>query len=561
MHPMPRVSALTTVTLKTRPGRRPCWALLLELALIAAAVMAARLWFLAFTHVTYEDALISLRYARNLAAGLGLVYNPGERVFGATTPLHVLLLAGLTALRLPDPLGAAKLLSIMADGVTAAVWYRLISRETGSRAGALAFAAAFGLSPFVVEITASGMETPLVLLCLTLAFEAVYSRRGAVLGLWLGLLLLLRLDAAIFVIILLAARAYRERRLPLADLALMTAVVAPWLLFSFVYYGSAIPNSIPAKLSAYNVHMHSMSRQFWFTVSRFSPFRKGADATILAIRSGARATVFTLMYLPLFVWGIVDAVRHRRVMLIVLLFFLAQWAFLVLPRSLIFPWYLPPLLLPYYVLGGVGTAALLRWHASTRTRLALRRAFCAVVVGGLALHTGHWLFTAADRRWAIQSFEESVRKPIGLWLARNTPPDALISMEPIGYIGYYSHRRVLDEVGLVSPGVIPFNRRGAGWFTGVVKRYRPDYIVERPHFLMANKTLNTGVPMFASPAERDWFWENYRRVREFDCSDHTYRGVYSFVVLQRRETAASRPQTAAVRQPPVGRRRKLSAGV
>jgi hypothetical protein len=67
--------------------------------------------------------------------------------------------------------------------------------------------------------------------------------------------------------------------------------------------------------------------------------------------------------------------------------------------------------------------------------------------------------------------------------------------------------------------------------------------------------------MFASPAERDWFWENYRRVREFDCSDHTYRGVYSFVVLQRRETAASRPQTAAVRQPPVGRRRKLSAGV
>jgi hypothetical protein len=307
--------------------------------------------------------------------------------------------------------------------------------------------------------------------------------------------------------------------------------------------------------------MHSMSRQFWFTVSRFSPFRKGAEATVLAIRSGARASVFTLMYLPLFVWGIVDAVRHRRVMLIVLLFFLAQWAFLVLPRSLIFPWYIPALLLPYYVLGGVGTAALLRWHASTSTRPALRRAFCAVFVGGLALHTGHWLVTAADRRWAIQSFEESVRKPIGLWLARNTPPDALISMEPIGYIGYYSQRRVLDEVGLVSPGVIPFNRRGAGWFTGVVKRYRPDYIVERPHFLMANKTLNTGVPMFASPAERDWFWENYRRVREFDCSDHSYRGVYTFVILKRRETTDGRPQTAAVRRPPADRRRKLGDGV
>jgi hypothetical protein len=496
----------------------------IELALVGAVVIAARLWFLAFTHVTYEDALISLRYAQNLVAGLGLVYNRGEHVFGATTPLHVLLLAGLSALHFTDPLLVVKLLSIAADGVTAAIWYRIIGRETQSRAGALAFAAAFGLSPFIIEITASGMETSSVLLCITLAFEAVYSRRGAVLGLWLGLLLLLRLDAAIFVLVLLAARAARERRWPVRETALMAAVVAPWFLFSFLYYGSIIPNSIPAKLNAYNVHMHSMARQLSFTVSHFTPFR-----------SGARAGLFASLFLPVFLWGAVDTFRHRRAMLPVLLFFLAQWAFLVLPRSLIFRWYIPPLLLPYYVVGGLGVAAMQRWHATTATRPALQRAFALVFVGGLALQTGHWLFTAANRVWAIQSYEESVRKPIGLWLARNTPPDAVISMEPIGYIGYYSQRKILDEVGLVSPGVIPFNRRGAGWFTAVVKTYHPDYIVERPHFLMANKTLNSGVPMFASPAERDWFWANYQRVQEFPCSgSRSYRFAYSFVVLKRR---------------------------
>src|SRR5713101_3407040 len=132
----------------------------MELALVGAVVIAARLWCLAFTRVTYEDALISLRYAHNLAAGLGLVYNPGEHVFGASTPLHVLLLAGLSALHFADPLFAVKLLAIAADGVTAVIWYRIILRETGSRAGALAFAAAFGFSPLIVEITASGMETP-----------------------------------------------------------------------------------------------------------------------------------------------------------------------------------------------------------------------------------------------------------------------------------------------------------------------------------------------------------------------------------------------------------------
>jgi hypothetical protein len=508
----------------------------LELALVAAIAVAARLWFLAFTRLTQEDALISLRYARNLAAGLGLVYNPGEHVFGATTPLHVLLLAALSALHVRDPLYGSKLLSIAADGVTTAVWYHVIYRETRSRVGALTFAAAFGLSPYVIEISTSGMETAAVLLCLTLAFEAVYSRRGAVLGLWLGLLLLLRLDTGIFVLILLAARAYRERRLPMRDIALLAAVAAPWFLFSFAYYGSVIPNSIPAKLNAYNVHMHSMKRQFSYTLSHIAPFR-----------NGARASLFAMLYLPVFLLGFRDIIRRRRALLAVPFFFLAQWAFLVLPRSLIFRWYIPPLLLPYYVVGGVGAAALQQWHATTATRPALQRAFWAVFVGGLAVHTGHWLTSAARRAWTIQCYEETVRKPIGLWLAQNTPPDAVVSTEPIGYIGYYSRRKILDEVGLVSPEVIRFNRRGAGWFTAVVKTFHPDYIVERPHFLMKNMTLNTDVPMFASPAERDWFWANYRRVREFPCPGNR---VYSFVILKRRASADIARQTADRRQQP-----------
>jgi hypothetical protein len=496
-----------------------------ELLLVAAIVVIPRLWFLAFTHITYEDSLISLRYAHNLAAGYGLVYNAGERVFGATTPLYVLLLAALSVFSHGGPLFWAKLLCVLADGLTGAIWYQLLRRETGTRLGALAFLAAFSFSPFIVEISTSGMETPLVLLCLTLAYEAETRQRGRVLGLWLGLLLLLRLDAAIFAAILLAARAQRERRLPWRDVAVMTAVTAPWFLFSLLYYGSLIPNSIPAKLNAYNMHMHSMARQLSFTLSHFTPYR-----------NGVRESLFAALFLPLALIGGAAALRQHRAMRPVLLFFLAQWAFLVLPRTLIFRWYLPPLLLPYYVLGGLGAATLLKWHASAVARPALHRTFALTLVAGLALHTCHWLTAAAWRVWALQSYEETVRKPIGLWLARNTPADALISTEPIGYIGYYSGRRILDEVGLVSPGVIPMNRRGAGWFTAVVKTFRPDYIVERPHFLMANKTLNTGVPMFASAAERDWFWTQYRAVRGFPCAgSRAYERAYSFVILKRRE--------------------------
>jgi hypothetical protein len=277
-------------------------------------------------------------------------------------------------------------------------------------------------------------------------------------------------------------------------------------------------------MSAYNLHTPSAARWLPFTLSHFTPFR-----------NGVKESTFAALFLPVFLIGVVAMVRRHRTMLPVALFFFADWAFLILPRTLIFRWYIPPLLLPYYVVGGVGVAALLRWHATTSTRPALRRSFCAIFVGGLALHAAHWLSIAADRTRSIQAYEETIRKPVGLWLARNTPADALISMEPIGYIGYYSGRRVLDEVGLVSPGVIPFTRRGAGWFTGVIRKYRPDYIVERRHYLSANKTINTAVPMFASPAERDWFWQTYEPIREFRGSGTLlYRRAYSFIILRRR---------------------------
>jgi hypothetical protein len=45
-------------------------------------------------HFLADDAFISFRYARHLADGLGLVWNPGERVEGYTNFLWVALLAG-----------------------------------------------------------------------------------------------------------------------------------------------------------------------------------------------------------------------------------------------------------------------------------------------------------------------------------------------------------------------------------------------------------------------------------------------------------------------------------
>ena len=58
------------------------WAIFL-LAVIARLLPGAR---------TIDDSYITYRYARDILAGQGFVFNPGERVLGTTTPLYTALM-------------------------------------------------------------------------------------------------------------------------------------------------------------------------------------------------------------------------------------------------------------------------------------------------------------------------------------------------------------------------------------------------------------------------------------------------------------------------------------
>src|SRR5437868_13243574 len=87
------------------------WALAIVLLAIAVRIVVLRA-----THCTIEDALISLRYAENLAAGRGFVFNPGEHVLGTTTPLFTLILAAGAATPLGG-LAVGKAIAILADGL------------------------------------------------------------------------------------------------------------------------------------------------------------------------------------------------------------------------------------------------------------------------------------------------------------------------------------------------------------------------------------------------------------------------------------------------------------
>ena len=108
----------------------------------------------------FDDSFISYRYAKNLAAGYGLVWNPGEVPSeGYTNLLLVLLVAPVIKLG-GDPLFAARMISLAAAAGMSFVVYRMACRELGSDpvvAGILAM----GIFTFssTVELTMLGLET------------------------------------------------------------------------------------------------------------------------------------------------------------------------------------------------------------------------------------------------------------------------------------------------------------------------------------------------------------------------------------------------------------------
>ncbi|HEX9668193.1 MAG TPA: hypothetical protein VGC93_01805, partial [Thermoanaerobaculia bacterium] len=97
-------------------SRPPVRAGLAAVALVAALAVYATGCWLVWRQTPIDDAYISFRYARNLAAGEGLVFNPGERVEGYSGLSWVLVLAAGDALGAPPPALAKGLGALLGAG-------------------------------------------------------------------------------------------------------------------------------------------------------------------------------------------------------------------------------------------------------------------------------------------------------------------------------------------------------------------------------------------------------------------------------------------------------------
>ncbi|MCB0324991.1 MAG: hypothetical protein KDD69_15515 [Bdellovibrionales bacterium] len=457
-----------------------------------------------------DDAYMTLKAARNIAAGNGFVHNVGERVYCTTTPLYALLVAALSFATTLDPVTVAFVLNGALDPLVVCALFWLILSQTSSYALAGASALLFSVSRFFLSSSHLLMESSLFTF-LALASLCAYSlkgRRRILLGIFVGLLILTRPEGGLFALMYLFYLCWKERRLPLRELSGCFLVTLPWLLFAFYYFGTPIPHSIIAKAASYS---RSPGETFSLLTAAFTEQFASVHASGI-LRRGICGVLLLLYFL-----GVHREWKRGSLLLVYHLFALAFVVAYSVANPFMFEWYftMPE---PSYCIGilvGIRTV-LSRLLPVSRQAVAL------------SLGTILWAFALGSQYFA----EPFVRHPSGLGTRFN--PDfferealyeraardleAEVSKETkivapeFGAFSYHSSAKLLSSLGHINPEVVPFldlipksSRPGInnGVPREMLQGLRPDYLVSLEMFLSDDLRAD------------DWFAAHYQVVREY----------------------------------------------
>jgi hypothetical protein len=451
--------------------------------------VAIRLYLIFATRATEEDFYITLRYAWNLAHGFGLVYNPGERVLGTTTPLYTLLLAFLIRLGI-DPVLGGKLTAVAADALSCWFVWRLGCLHRRCIAG-LCAALCLAIAPLNLTESVKGMESSLVACACIGAWTFWAMDRERESWLCAALATLLRIDAVVLAAILFAASLRRDRRPPWSGLLVFGLATVPWLAYAALVFGTPVPASLRAKLIVYGWHSTT-------PLPNLVPFLRIMTHNPLSVLLAAGAVLAAAMAVSQLLRrstaadsersdrpkDLSSAAPVRQATIVPMLaWLLLYYAGMAFSKVFLFGWYFLPPTPVYYLIAFLGWDWLIRVLAGRpgSVRAGLRptttAALCLVVAAGLAVVT---VPRVARTLRESQRVEDELRIPIGLWLRGRAAPRDTVMLEPIGYIGYYSGLRVLDTVGLVSPQVLPEYRADErSPYHAIWTRFRPEWILLR----------------------------------------------------------------------------------
>lgn len=403
-------------------------------------------------HALFDDAMISMQYARNLAQGHGLVWNAGETpVEGYSNPLWVLVMAVVHLF----PIGMAetsfyvKLISLVFLALNL-VMVKLIAEELTD--DPVVPLLAVGLTAFYFPLnnwSLQGMEVGFeAFLLSTAAWLALRAFTGKVFSYWpyliLGLAVILRMDAAAPALaacaVLALADSKRRNQHLLWGVGAVAAALVLLTVFRLAYYGEWLPNTYYLKLGGVSTLLRVSIglRRLWDFVwlSNWALFALPLALAALDRRKllwPLYAILLSQVAYSIYVGG--DAWEHvggaNRFIAAVMPIFFILFA---------------------HTLGQLRQLVAASFKRSPRWYQPATQAF-VVVFAFFAIFSFNSLnVQGAVDKWTLREkpvFTESVERyaQMGYALSHITAPQATIAVVTAGNIPYFSQRTSIDLLG------------------------------------------------------------------------------------------------------------------
>ncbi|HSG29100.1 MAG TPA: glycosyltransferase family 39 protein [Candidatus Krumholzibacterium sp.] len=397
-----------------------------------------------------DDTFIHMQYARHLAEDGELSFNRGDPTYGATSPLWVFLLALVHKVG-GDMAAWSRILSQFFGFASVLLVYRIVMRIDGRRFTAGAAALVMSCEAWLVRWSTVGMETSFsVFMIAAVLMTSLSASRSTVRSLLFGALLFLSyltrpetlLIAPIFIFAFLAAgegAPLRNRSIWLVSFLLCLLV---WFPSIKAHTGTYFPLTAGAKQGSIVFSAELLRRA---TV----PARILGSSMALPLAAVIAALVFRAAgsreILGPAGRGMGAGVLAGLIWIFALPAVFVVMDFQVLSRYMI-------LVSPAVI--AIGMVAAVRIAGKViRSDGARRTAVCLLVAVAMAQNVLLYSLVIVRPTREFSEGLSGVISEIGMYLARNADPGAVVAAPDIGAVGYYSGLRVLDLGGLVTPEI------------------------------------------------------------------------------------------------------------
>lgn len=407
------------------------------------AVAIAALQIAGFHSLRHDDAFISFRYAQNLATGQGLVFNPGERLMGSTSPGHVLLAAlGYSLVGrewLPSLMSALGCLGWIAQAVAVFAILQTALGRGGAWFVALCIAAGVAWSHRFVAL-----ETNLAAAFVTGAIAFALRSRWMAAACLSALAGLMRPDAYL-VALPLGLLCLIEMKRASWKAALAGAMgSAPWFIFAASYFGTVIPQSAVSK--AYTAPLP------WYAIRLFNYPAMNLLAWRLSFRGMHDVPNFAAwaVWLAALAGAYLLIRRDPRLWVLPSILALYVAAYLALRATVGMEWHLYPIMLFLAVLSlaalVIGADTLLALAPQTSAHVWVALSLGLVLVVGyrtsdyVRIHEKGFWYGARDR----------VYRCVADYISAHSSPRDVVVADEVGTISYYSQLPMIDLEGLMT---------------------------------------------------------------------------------------------------------------